>query len=172
MIKIELLKETNFHLESLDLFDRKQSVNKVYRKIANEYVLVECKYIEDWDLNQKRFIAKRISSSEYISYIALDNDKVIGFISLLKSLNGPYMILDMLHVSSDFREQGIGKKLFEIGIEEAKKVGAKALYISACSSEETIAFYKKMGCILTNNPIKEIVEKEPFDLQMICSVEE
>jgi len=172
LIKIELLKETNFHLESLDLFGRKQSVNKVYRKIANEYVLVECKYIEDWDLNQKRFIAKRISSSEYISYIALDNDKVIGFVSLLKSLNGPYMILDMLHVSSDFREQGIGKKLFEIGIEEAKKVGAKALYISACSSEETIVFYKKMGCILTNNPIKEIVEKEPFDLQMICSVEE
>ena len=171
MINIELLKETNFHLESLDLFDRKQSVNKVYRKIANEYVLVECKYIEDWDLNQKRSIAKRISSSEYISYIALDNDKVIGFISLLNSLNGPYMILDMLHVSSDFRGQGIGKKLFEIGIEEAKKVGAKALYISACSSEETIAFYKKMGCILTNNPIKEIVEKEPFDLQMICAVE-
>ena len=172
MIKIELLKETNFHLESLDLFDRKQSVNKVYRKIANEYVLVECKYIEDWDLSQKRSIAKRISSSEYISYIASDNDKVIGFISLLNSLNGPYMILDMLHVSSDFRGQGIGKKLFEIGIEEAKKVGANALYISACSSEETIAFYKKMGCILTNNPIKEMVEKEPFDLQMICSVEE
>lgn len=170
MIKIELLKETNFHLESLDLFDRKQSVNKVYRKIANEYVLVECKYIEDWDLNQKRSIAKKISSSEYISYIALDNDKVIGFISLLNSLNGPYMILDMLHVSSDFREQGIGKKLFEIGIEEAKKVGAKALYISACSSKETIAFYKKMGCILTSNPIKEIAEKEPFDLQMICPV--
>ncbi len=172
MIKIELLKETNFHLESLDLFDRKQSVNKVYRKIANEYVLVECKYIEDWDLSQKRYIAKRISSSEYISYIALDNDKVIGFISLLNSLNGPYMILDMLHVSSYFRGQGIGKKLFEIGIEEAKKVGARSLYISACSSEETIAFYKKMGCILTNNPIKEIVEKEPFDLQMICSIEE
>ena len=170
MINIELLSEANFCLNSLDLYNRKQDVNKVYRRIGGEYALVECKYIEDWDLNQKRSIAKRISSSEYISYIALDNDKVIGFISLLNSLNGPYMILDMLHVSSDFRGQGIGKKLFEIGIEEAKKVGAKALYISACSSEETIAFYKKMGCILTNNPIKEIVEKEPFDLQMICSV--
>ena len=170
MIKIELLKETKFHLESLDLFDRKQSVNKVYRKIANEYVLVECKYIEDWDLNQKRSIAKRISSSEYISYIALDNDKVIGFISLLNSLNGPYMILDMLHVSNEFREQGIGKRLFEIGIEEARKTGAEALYISACSSEETIAFYRAMGSDLASNPIKEIAEKEPFDLQMICPV--
>jgi predicted N-acetyltransferase YhbS len=82
------------------------------------------------------------------------------------------MILDMLHVSSDFRGQGIGKKLFEIGIEEARKAGAEALYISACSSEETIAFYKKMGCTLTVNPIKEIVEKEPFDLQMICPVKD
>ena len=170
MIKIEILKETNFHLESLDLFDRKQSVNKVYRKIANEYVLVECKYIEDWDLNQKRFIAKRISSSEYISYIALDNDKVIGFISLLNSLNGPYMILDMMQVSSECRGQGVGRKLFESGKAEARKAGAEALYISACSSEETIAFYRAMGSDLANNPIKEIAEEEPFDLQLICPV--
>ncbi len=91
---------------------------------------------------------------------------------MLRKLSGPYMILNMLHVSSDFRGQGIGKKLFEIGIEEARKAGAEALYISSCSSYETIAFYKKMGCILTNNPIKEIVEKEPFDLQMICSVKD
>ena len=60
-----------------------------------------------------------------------------------------------------------GRSLFEKGIEEARKVQAKALYISACSSEETIAFYKTMGSQLTNNPIKEMVDNEPFDLQMI-----
>ena len=172
MIKIELLSETNFSLNSLDSYNRKQDVNKVYRRIGGEYALVECKYIEDWDLDKKRDIAKKICSDEYISYIALDNDKVVGFIGLLRKLSGPYMILDMLHVSSDFREQGIGKKLFEIGIEEAKKVGAEALYISACSSEETIAFYRAMGSDLASNPIKEIAEKEPFDLQMICPVKD
>ena len=43
--------------------------------------------------------------------------------------------------SSEFRGQGIGRQLFEAGKAEARKAGAEALYISACSSEETIAFY-------------------------------
>ena len=43
MIKIELLSETNFCLESLDSYNRKQDVNKVYRRIDGEYALVECK---------------------------------------------------------------------------------------------------------------------------------
>ena len=44
------------------------------------------------------------------------------------------------------------------------------MYISACSSEETIVFYKAMGAELADCPIKEIAESEPYDLQMICSV--
>ena len=43
MIKIELLSETNFSLNSLDSYNRKQDVNKVYRRIDKEYALVECK---------------------------------------------------------------------------------------------------------------------------------
>lgn len=172
MIRIELLSKTNFHLESLDSYNRKQFVSKVYRNIDGEYKLVECNYIEDWDLNEKRLIARRISSNDYITFIALDNDKVVGFIGLLKKLNGSYMILDMMHVSNEYRGQGIGRSLFEKGIEEARKAQAKALYISACSSEETIEFYKAMGCFLIDNPIKEMADKEPFDLQMICSLKQ
>ena len=170
MIKIELLSDTNFCIESLDLYNRKQDVNKVYRRIDGDFSLVECKYTEDWDLNKKRSVAKQISSDDHITYIALENDKVVGFIGLLKQLNGPYMILDMMQVSSECRGQGIGRRLFEAGKDEARKNGAEALYISACSSEETIAFYRVMGSDLTVNPIKEIAEEEPFDLQMICPV--
>lgn len=72
------------------------------------------------------------------------------------------MILDMMHVSATYRGMGIEKKLFNIGKEEAK-----ALYISACSSEETIAFYKAMGAELSKHPIQEIADDEPYDLQMI-----
>ena len=172
LIRIELLSETNFSIKSLDLYNRKQDVNKVYRKIDGEYALVECKYTEDWDLNKKRSVAKQISSDDHITYIALDNDKVIGFIGLLKQLNGPYMILDMMQVSSEYRGQGIGRRLFEAGKAEAGKAGAEALYISACSSEETIAFYRAMGSKPASDPIKEIAEDEPFDIQMICPVKE
>jgi len=172
LIRIELLSETNFCINSLDLFDRKQSVNKVYRRINGESALVECKYTEDWDLSKKRSVAKQISSDGCISYIALENDKVVGFIGLLRKRNGPYMILDMMQVSSECRGQGIGRRLFEAGKEEARRNGAEALYISACSSEETIAFYRAMGCDLASTPIKEIAEEEPFDLQMICRVKD
>ena len=172
MIKIELLSEANFSLESLDSYNRKQNANKVYRKINGEYTIVECKYTEDWDLNKKRSVAKKISSDDYITYIALENEKVVGFIGLLKKLNGPYMILDMMQVSSECRGKGVGRQLFEAGKAEARKAGAEALYISACSSEETIAFYRAMGSVLTSNPIKEIAEAEPFDLQMVCPVKD
>lgn len=171
MIKIELLSETNFCLESLDLYNRKQDVNKVYRRIDGEYELVECKYTEDWDLNKKRSVAKQISCDEYITYLALENGMVVGFIGLLRKLKGPYMVIDIMQVSSECRGQGVGRRLFEIGKEEARRAGASALYISACSSEETIAFYRAMGSELASNPIKEIAEDEPFDLQMICPVE-
>ena len=170
MIEIKLLSETNFCLESLDVYNRKQDVHKVYRRIDGEYALVECEYTEDWDLNKKRSVAKQISSDDYITYIAVENDKVVGFIGLLRKLNGSYMILDMMQVSSECRGQGVGRRLFEAGKAEARKAGAEALYISACSSEETIAFYRAMGSSLTSHPIKEIAEAEPFDLQMICPV--
>ena len=170
MIKIELLSEANFNLESLDSYNRKQDVNKVYRKIDGEYKLIEHRYTEDWDLNKKRSVAKQISSDEYITYLAIENDEVVGFIGLKKELIESYMILDMMQVSAACRGQGIGRKLFDSGKEEARKAGAEALYISACSSEETIAFYKAMGAELADCPIKEIAEEEPYDLQMICYV--
>lgn len=80
------------------------------------------------------------------------------------------MILDMMHVSAACRGQGIGRRLFDVGKGEARKAKAEALYISACSSEETIAFYKAMGAERTDCPIKEFAEAEPYDLQMIYCV--
>ena len=171
MIKIELLSDKNFNEHSLDSYERRQDVKRVFRRKGSEYVLVEMPYVEDWSLEKKRQVAADISSAEYISYIALERNNVVGFIGLKKQLNDQYMILDMMHVSATYRGNGTGRKLFNIGKEEAKKAGAKALYISACSSEETISFYKAMGAELTNNPIQEIADDEPYDLQMVCNVE-
>ena len=170
LIKIELLTKNNFNENSLDNYERTQEVKKVYRKQDGEYVLVEMPYVEDWTLEKKREVAKDICSDEYISYIALDDDKVVGFIGLKRQLFGDYMILDMMHTSAGYRGKGLGRKLFELGRETARKAGAKALYISACSSEETIAFYKAMGAVVTKDTIKEIEEDEPCDLQMSCKV--
>ena len=42
MIKIELLSDTNFCIESLDLYNRKQDVNKVYRRIDRDFKTGGC----------------------------------------------------------------------------------------------------------------------------------
>ena len=67
MIRIELLTADNFKPDSLDNFQRKQDVKKVYRKHNGEYILVDCEYTEDWDPEKRRSVAMDISSNEYIS---------------------------------------------------------------------------------------------------------
>lgn len=129
-------------------------------------------YVEDWTIERKRQVAKSLSGDNYILYIALNEGCVVGFVGLIKQLVNDYMILDMMHVSAECRGKGLGRKLFVLGKEEAEKAGAKALYISACSSEETIAFYKAMGAVVTKDTIKQLEEDEPYDLQMICKVAE
>lgn len=64
LIKIELLSKKNFNENSLDLYERKQDVKQVYRREGTEYVLVDMPYIEDWDLEKKRQVAKDLSSDE------------------------------------------------------------------------------------------------------------
>ena len=100
MIRIELLSTENFKLDSLDNYSRKQDVKKVYRKHNGEYILVECVYTEDWNMEKRRSVAKNISSDDYITYLAIENQEVVGFIGLKKDLFGSYMILDMMQVSA------------------------------------------------------------------------
>lgn len=171
MIRIELLSKDNFHQDSLDHYQRKQEVKKVYRKQDGAYTLVDCVYTEEWDAEKRHSVAKTISGDDYLTYLALDEDRVVGFIGLQKQLEGLYMILDMMQVSAEYRGLGIGRRLLCKGKEVARKAGAEALYVSACSSEETIAFYKAMGCRLTDFPIKRIADDEPYDLQMVCYLE-
>jgi hypothetical protein len=61
---------------------------------------------------------------------------------------------------------GIGKRLFALGYETAKAMGAQKLYISAHSSEETQAFYKALGCVEATEYNDSFVAKEPYDCQL------
>lgn len=81
MIRIELLSTENFKMDSLDNYSRKQDVRTVYRKHNGEYILEECVYTEDWNIEKRCSVAKNISSDDYITYLAIEHDEVVGFIS-------------------------------------------------------------------------------------------
>lgn len=75
-----------------------------------------------------------------------------------------------LYVSRDMRGRGIGRRLFETAKEYARKIGTEKLYISAHSAVETQAFYKAVGCVEASEYQKKHVEKEPFDCQLECAL--
>ena len=150
----------------LDAFERTQKVNRVYFNESGKLLLKDQTWTMDWSLEHKRKVAANLKSDDCIAYAVWENEKVIGFVSVMKALIGSRMVLDIIQVDRAFRGRGIGRKLFELAALEAKNAGAKELYISACCSEETVNFYKAMGAVPTNDPIPEIAEAEPYDIQM------
>lgn len=165
--QIEVLTKSNTPVTALDSFVRTQPVTQVYREVDGEYRLVACPFTDDWSPERKREKAAELTGGNLIAYGVFENGELIGFIGLQKELHGSRMIVDTLHVSAPFRGYGLGKQLFCCGISEAKQRGAEELYISACSSKETIAFYRAMGAEITDRPIPQMVEEEPFDIQMV-----
>lgn len=157
---------------NLDDFNRQQKITRIYVKKDDIYVLEDQPGVMDWSIDKKREVAKDLTDNAYISYLALEGEKIIGFLSLVKELVSERMILDLIQIDTDFRGQGIGRMLWEKAVEEARLNGARELYISACPSEETIRFYRTMGAEVTDDPIMTIAKDEPNDLQMVCPIKE
>ena len=150
----------------LDAFERTQKVKRVYVNDSGKLLIKDQLWTMDWSLEHKRKVAANLKSDACIAYAVWENEKVIGFVSVMKALIGRRMVLDIIQADRAFRGRGIGRKLFELAALEAKNAGAKELYISACCSEETVNFHKAVGAVPTNDPIPEIAEAEPYDIQM------
>jgi predicted N-acetyltransferase YhbS len=74
--------------------------------------------------------------------------------------------LKFLHVSCSYRKQGLGARLFELAKMNARARGAKAMYISATPSENTVNFYLRLGCKVAEEPDPELFELEPEDIHL------
>jgi ribosomal protein S18 acetylase RimI-like enzyme len=172
-IKFRRLAIRELDPEMLLPFQRYQEVNRVWRVIDGERKLVSEPFVDNWDEETKAEIIEQdfkhclLGGGSVIC--AEDNGKVVGFSSLIRQLFGSrsqYADLMQLHVSADYRGKGLGKALFAECARQAKAWGAGKLYISAHSAEETVAFYRAVGCVDALEINKEHVEREPFDCQL------
>lgn len=140
--------------------------------INGVYVLTSVSYTETWDFSERREMALKILCAVekgQAAFGAVADGVTVGFALLGGSLfgrGGQYIDLSEFYVSENFRRQGIGYRLFRKVCCEAKKLGAKRLYISAHSAEESINAYMKYGCSEAVEPDRAHIEKEPFDLQL------
>lgn len=166
------LDNENFNENSLDSFVRHQEVKECWRNINGEWQLMPIEFVENW--NGEQLIAKAAVITEKIKgewygYGAFVEDKVVGYITVSYDKFGSrnqYSELVLFHVSEPYRNMGIGKSLFHMACKEAKKNCIERLYISAHSSKESQAAYRKLGCTFAEEINHRLAEEEPCDIQL------
>lgn len=164
----------DLHPDLLQSFNRYQEIKRCWRKEAGAWILKDSPFVEQWDANLK----KEIVSVDFTNCLASGGcvwgvfnpaNTCIAFASLLSELFGSeqqYLQLMQLHVSYEYRNLGIGKELFQLCSQKARQLGARKLYISAHSSEESQHFYKRAGCVDAEEINERLAEYEPYDRQM------
>ncbi|KAB3531039.1 GNAT family N-acetyltransferase [Alkaliphilus pronyensis] len=156
----------------LDDFDRYEEVYRAWRKEKGEYYLKDVYYTESWDSEELKTVQNSLKETIIKGGTVLgvyDKTKLVGFASLESQFFGSknqYIQLSNLHITRDYRSLGIGKTLFNLCVEKASEYGAKKIYISASSCENTQIFYKRMGCVFTKEINKKLHELEPYDCQL------
>lgn len=98
-------------------------------------------------------------------------ERLVAAACLDSKLIGPrrdLLQLKELHVSREYRGRGLGRQLFQLASAEARRRGAKRLYISATPSEHTIHFYLQLGCRPIAQPDPELFALEPEDIHLEC----
>jgi predicted N-acetyltransferase YhbS len=106
-------------------------------------------------------------------YASLDQAKLIGAVVVDSKRIGKrkdQLQLQFLHVSSSYRNSGLGTQLLEMAKATARGMGAKRLYISATPSENTINFYLRLGCEVAGEPDPDLFEVEPEDIHLESDV--
>jgi len=166
------LSNENFTPNSMDEFLRYQKITQVYRKTGEEYVLVDTDNVLDWNLDQRRGVARIILQKMHdggFAFGAFEGGRVVGYILADGKRFGSeqqYIEITLFHVSAHHRRMGIGTRLFLLACEEAKKRGAHKLYISSGNAKETQDAYRKLGCLHAQEINAEAVARNPDDVQL------
>lgn len=171
-IKYEQLNSENFDRYSLDTFVRYQQVEECWRRVGDEWRLLPVPFVEDWSVEQCREIAADVEQHmerDQSAFGAFCGGQVIGFLTVSHIFFGEtarYVELVCFQVSRPYRGRGIGRVLFRLACEEARRLGAEKLYISGHSAKESQAAYRALGCVHAEEIEPGLAAEEPFDVPL------
>lgn len=147
-----------------------------------EYVAANSWKDTYWDLLPQEFLLNRLnrlkskeelerklnSIKEHIknnpnrTFIALDNDKVVGILEIGE--NSPkykdYGHLEAIYVLPEYKGHNIGKNLFLLAIKKLIDLGYNKMELECMCGNNTIDFYKKYGGIELEITKRNIYGKE------------
>ena len=117
--------------------------------------------LKEWgkDVNENNFdqrvnkkinkILSNINQKNYVKLVLLDDDILIGFISIFPNDCDELDITpwySTMYVKKEYRKQGYSKILHKAIIEEAKKMNIKRLYLKTDLNN----YYEKFGAVYMN----------------------
>jgi predicted N-acetyltransferase YhbS len=171
-INYRIINIDELNKELLSRFNRFQETKRVWYKEDEHYKLKDDYFTEQWEDEKKNEVILSLKQSILTGGFvvgAFMENRLIGFANVEGDFFGKhqeYLELAFIHVSKEWRDSGIGKKLFKHCCEKAKQLGAKKLYIAAHPAEETQQFYQSVGCRYATEINQSIYDKEPLDIQL------
>ena len=98
----------------------------------------------------EHFIAERLQNRESVIYLALDEDRPVGFTQLYPFFTSVGMkrawVLNDLYVMEDYRNRGVGRALIGAAQDLARSTSAKWIMLQTYTSNVNAqALYEKLG---------------------------
>jgi len=128
-------------------------IRKATEKDIPQLILLIKKSFEkskSWAIDETNNV---INKKEGVIYVAVDNNKFIGFIGLKKYQERPWaekfidfkksIALSWIALLKEYRGKGIGSKLLDVADEQVKKWGKERIWLNC--KEDRINFYKRNG---------------------------
>ena len=166
-------KLTRAEIDQFAQIDRSETVPRYYSVHEGTLELVEePEVFPDWTPAEKQDWIRGLRAfydQGATIFGAFDGPLMVGLSALghhFMQTGYKRLELSEMWVSSGYRGQGIGRTLFQWAVQEAHKLGAHALYISATPSENTIHFYQNLGCRLADPVDPDLFTDEPVDIHL------
>jgi ribosomal protein S18 acetylase RimI-like enzyme len=116
------------------------SLSESYNHFIDQDTIVEV--VEEWYAESR--VADLLADGSVSVYVAEVDDQVVGFVqSALVEADPPVVEIHWLHVSPQFRDEGVGVRLLGRAQDSAEDSGAAVLkgYVLA-ANEDGVAFYE------------------------------
>lgn len=166
-------------LPAIRSIDRTELVENVYDLVGGALVLRPERHdVKGWPPGEPEHNIASIRDcldNGGTAWGAFDGDELVGASVLESRFIGrakDQLQLKFLHVSHAQRRTGLGRRLFDLAVDRARELGAKRLYISATPSENTIDFYRRRGCRVTEEVDPKLFELEPEDIHLELALPE
>jgi ribosomal protein S18 acetylase RimI-like enzyme len=166
-------------IELLAEIDRSEHISRAYEFNDGQLTLVEVDWqVPNWftegagdhGLTEQIAFCRSHLDQGGVLLGALHENLLVGIAVVRPELHGEMAQLAFLHVSREFRRQGIAQKLMGEACQIARSAGARRMYISAVPSDSAVDFYLFQGCELADPVDPELYALEPEDIHIILDL--